>query len=273
MKSNKKSLGLLFFIIIISFIFNGCSARNQDLHKISPNYNELIKSNNNTLVLIDSCVKSDNLDQNSNNFSVYKSKKINEELSLIIKNTLEPEKFKINQILSPTMCGYFPKESKDMKIVIDEDSESIIGNLPYTIDDTISEEYRNALKRISQASYLNFFDNNKFNFKIPSTLKSDLDFIKSKTNQNKILVINNIASDVSGSKSIAQGVTVAVFTLGMFTAFEKSGLITYVSLIDIEKEEIIWKADVKFGAPYILKREFFEESYKPTILDKIVQKQ
>ncbi|MDX9901921.1 MAG: hypothetical protein RBT22_10585 [Aliarcobacter sp.] len=259
---------ILFFIG--TFLFIGCSSKPIH-HTLSPNYENSIKSQeNNTLIFIDSCIYSENIGDNNDNWSVYKSKKVNSKIYDVTKNSLQKKGFKINELKTPFMCGFFRLPTPNIKIKIHEDDDSFVGELPYALNPEIDKKFNDALTRISQSSYEESNLIGKINQIMKShNLNQDFEYIKEITGQDKILVINNYSTDVSKERKIAQGVSTLVLSLGLFTYHQYGLFKTYVTLIDLNKQEVIWKTALQFGTPNFDNDDFYNKTYKEIVLESI----
>lgn len=261
------NLGLLFNILF----FIGCGTVPK-LHQTSSNYNEIIKEKNDVLVIIDTCLYIDEVGDASDNFNVHNSVFINDLISTEIKSKFSDNTLNIKEIITPTMCGFYPKDILNIKLKVDKDSPIVYSHLPYNLDKNIDIEYKEKLLRLMKSLYINVSNPRLVEFSLDSNLKDDLEYIKDKAKVNKILIITNQGNYISTGKRISQGLGTFVMTLGVATAWNNSLFNSYVSLIDIDKEEIIWKSAVAFRNNSFLEDNFIKEHYKKTILDEIVQK-
>jgi len=253
--------------IVLSIGLSGCGSAK--LYSVSPNYNESIRSNNDTLLVIDSCVREDNVGDSDDNFILYKSKIANNAEEPAIKKFLELRGFKITQVLRPTMCGFLKDGKIVAKVQMKKDGKLTLFNPPYIIDNSLDENLTKALQRVSQVSFLSSLHTTDFNnvFRNYYYVKDDMKLIAEKTGSKKIFVINSLDFDVSAANSVGKGIGTAVLTLGMFSTWSTGALKTYATLIDIEKNEILWRTALVIKYPNLYDEDWYLKYFNKNFKD------
>ena len=257
--------------VFLSILVGGCSSKT---YTFNSGYKNAMKKNKKIALISDSCIYHDEVGEDNDYLSIYKSKKSTTLLNDVVKEKLNKNGLHVNYLENRIICGLFEKSSKDMKIKIDENSSIQRVNLPYSYQKIEDKKYKKALKNIllnAHKTALKQGDFEEFFFSDKSIDKS-LKIIKDKSQQNKLLVLINNGTEVSAGKSIGQAVLSTVLTLGLFSSRNVDFIDSYAVLIDLEEKKVLWRSEVRLKkvSLFDFDKDWYEDEYYNKVLKPLV---
>jgi hypothetical protein len=245
---------LLFILLLSSCATNPAIHRGQKFINIPQ-----VKSIG---IVSDICLARDNL-TGDDYFSIKDSKLAESYILETTKKHLEQKGYKVNFTVSPFVCSFKPS-NKAFKVAKKEGANVSDAYSPFYIAELFDndKEYESALKNIMTLAHKSTLKNilihakqkNSFSSKLflsNKKIQESLKIIAERTNTEMLLILTGEGEIVSASKSVTQGLATGLLTTALTLAlgggmivtnitYEVSYLNTYLNLIDIKNNQLLW---------------------------------
>ncbi len=265
------NIKLTLISILFTLIFSGCSTKT---YTISKEYKDSMKKSKNIALISDSCIFHDEIGEDNDYFSIYKSKKSTTLLNAVIKEKFNNNGLNINYLESRAICTSLKNTSTDINIKVDENSSIQKSYLPYFYTKIEDKKYQEALKNILINSQKTAIEKENFEevFFANKSIEKSLKIFKNKSKQSKLLVLINNGKEVSAGKSLGQGILTAVLTAGLISTRNIDFMDSYAVLIDIEEKKVLWRSAVRLkkSTLFDFEKSWYENKYYDTVLKSLI---
>ena len=256
---------------LVSILFTGCSSKT---YTFGAGYTSAMKRDTKIALISDSCIFHDEVGEDNDYLSIYKSKKSTTLLNNVVKEKFNKNGLHVNYLENRIICGSSEKPSTDIKIKIDENSSIQRASIPYFYQEIADKKYKKALKNILVNAHKTALKQKNFEefFFLDKSIKKSLKIIKDKSQQNKLLVLINNGTEVSAGKSIGQAVLSTIMTFGILSSRNVDFIDSYAVLIDLEEKKVLWRSSVRLKKTSLFDfdKEWYEDEYYNKVLKPLV---
>jgi len=265
-----KKILLSLTITILTISFNGCSSKT---YTISKEYKNAMKKSKNIALIIDSCISYDNIGDKDDYLSIYRSKESVELLGSVVKEKLGKEGFDINYVENRTACAFYKNPSTNVKAKIKEKDAIKKVDLPYFYTEIKDEKYKKALHKVLYKAFISAMKKNKSQeiFFKEKEIYKDLQILKEKTKQDKLLILINKGLLVDASKSIGFSILDRVI-LKRVDVHNMDYINSYAILVDLIDKKVLWTSGMRLKKVMFsnFDKSWYEGRYYNSVLKPLI---